>query len=69
MNRQDLNTVEERTVYLINLRKKNIKEFESILAGMHPSYKKYELDSVFMKDVKRHLEIEQNLLKDLLEDK
>jgi hypothetical protein len=68
MSKYDLETEEGRTEYLINLRKRNIKEFEFILQGKHPNYKKYEEDSVFMNDVKRHLEIEKNLLKDLLED-
>lgn len=65
----NLETVEGRTKYLIDLRKKNIKEFESILQGKHPGYKKYESDLVFMDSVRRNLEIEQNLLEDLLEGK
>jgi len=68
MFREDLETEEERKVYLINLRKRNIKEFERILEGRHPKYKKYMNDRTFLNSVQKQLEIEGDLLEQLLSE-
>lgn len=68
MSNYNLKTEEERTKYLIDERRKNIKEFEEILSGKNPNYR-YKLDSVFMNNVRKRLELEQNLLNDLLKNK
>ena len=65
----NLETEEERTQYLINMRKNNIKELEKILQGKHVGYKKYMNDQTFLNSVKKQLEIEKDLLNQLVEDK
>lgn len=68
MFRQDLETVEERKVYLVNLRKRNIKEFERILDGKDSRYQKYVNDQTFLKSVQNQLNTERDLLEQLLSE-
>jgi len=63
----DLSTPQGRRDYLIQIRKRNINEFEGILNGTNRQYQKYMHDERFLNDVKRNLEIEKDLLNDLLE--
>lgn len=68
MFRQDLETVEERKEYLINLRKGNIKEFERILKGKDARYENNMNDQTFLRSVQHQLDMERDLLEQLLSE-
>lgn len=64
----NLETVEGRKKYLVDLRRENIKKFKQILNGECSEYKKYMNDQTFLNSVRKHLKIEKDLLNDLLKD-
>jgi len=68
MFREDLETAEERKVYLVNLRKRNIEEFERILNGRDVRYAKYMNDQTFLRSVQNQLDVERDLLEQLLSE-
>jgi len=61
----DMETIEGRTKYLINQRKKDIKKFEAILRGECLEYSRYMKDETFLGSVRLKLKSEKELLLDL----